>query len=76
MTTMSSTGLAVTRLMAVAEADAAVALPALANAPRAQTVIGGLWVQAETLKLQLAQHRTVVAAKAAEGGIAGWMREG
>jgi hypothetical protein len=70
------TTLAFTRRMAVAGAAAAVAAPALAAAPKGQTAIGTLWAEAETLKRQLEQHRAVIAAKAAEGGIAGWMRLG
>jgi hypothetical protein len=74
------TTLAFTRRMAVAGAAAALVVPAVAvpasAAPKGPTAIGKLWAEAETLKRQLEQHRAVIAAKAAEGGIAGWMRLG
>jgi hypothetical protein len=70
------TTLAFTRRMAVAGAAAAVAVPALAATPRGQTPIAMFWAEAEALKRQLDAHRTVIAAKAVEGGIAGWMRLG
>jgi hypothetical protein len=80
MTTLAFNRIAFTRRMAVtgavAGAAAAVATPVLATAPQGRTTIGALWAEAETLKRQLEQHRAVIQAKAAEGGIAGWMRLG
>jgi hypothetical protein len=70
------TTFALTRRMAVAGAAVAVATPALAVASKSPTPIGKLWREAEVLKSQLDTHRAVIAAKASEGGIAGWMRLG
>lgn len=62
------------RRLLVAGAPLALAMPALAAAPQAETPIARLWAEAETLKTRLAGHRAAIAEASQAGGIPGWMR--
>lgn len=50
------------------------ALPASARPMPEASPIARLWREAERLRGELDRHRDAIAAKAQEGGVAGWMR--